>query len=847
MFAKKSSFAVGCFLTAVLCVGRSGIAQSIESARFGKSISQGDQLSEVGTTFNPLQKVILKVSLDGRPDSGLLTCKFFLAKQLITTVSADLSELNSKDLPKSLNAYGVFSLSPTAPFPVSDAYHADVYLDEKLLGSYRFEVIQRPVEPKTLIPVTSGNLADKSSETIVETLLRGTAYVHATDTLGNSWTGTAWVLDREQRILVTNDHVANAAAHDDSYGEVTEIELIFPEYKNGRVIHDAGHYKRVATPIKARVIYGDRQRDLAILQADSLPDVNIAELRMAETSSSAGDSLHSLGGVPRGSEGYWIYTSGETRAVYQRSLANGYEARTVEANMQTNQGNSGGPVVNNRGQLVAVVEGHQTNARSVSLYIDLVEVKRFLADCRNLIAPKHSGDFVIRGDHHYESGRLDDALQDYTQALRLDPNNAKAMSSRGWVFYSKGDSDTALVEFDAAIETNKMMLYAYHGRATVRSERGEYAAAIQDLTFAITNATEDVDASEFYNERGVAHWRNDNINKALRDFSRAIAADPNNAWAHCNRGNMLAERQEHEAALPAYLEAIDLDPTEPEFFWAMAKSAQAIGKLDSALKLYDAAIALDDAQADYLISKAKCLAEMGRFPEASELLVSAIDIDDTDSRVINDVGLVGFELGNYTMAEMMFQQAAQLDPQDAICWLNVGHAALKQHKWSSAVGHLTKAIELNGDDGDAYALRGEAFSGLGKTTEARQDFSTARKLFPATFEKFSSKRLKIGNRTPEELTVRVRYRTKGSDGTVRWYPLDDQTLEFNFKPGEVSYLTNDGKQVHGDRFRVWAVSNGSGQEYADFKFRDLVSVGSAGYISGTGEAGTELHQFIPRH
>lgn len=851
MLAMKRNVVFICFLLAMLLVGRTGVAQKIEAASFGKSISEADQLSEVGTKFGPLEKVILKVSLDSRPETGQLSCKFFLAKQHITTVSADLSELAAKDLPENLNAYGVFSLSPTAPFPVSDAYRADVYLNDKQLGSYSFEVVENAKTQRSKVSDAkmrgdSANRTNRSTESIVDTLLRGTAYVHATDELGNGWTGTAWVLDREQRILVTNDHVANAAAHDDAYGEVAEIELIFPEYKNGRVIHDARHYKRFATPIKAKVIYGDKQRDLAILQAESLPDENITELELATASSSAGDSLHSLGGVPRGSEGYWIYTSGEVRAVYQRSLANGYDARTVEANMQTNQGNSGGPVVNESGQLVAVVEGHQTNARSVSLYIDLLEVKQFLADCKNLIAPKTSADFVVRGDHHYEAGRLDDAMKDYTRALRRDPSNAEAMSSRGWVFYSKGDSDTALVEFDGAIKTDKMMLYAYHGRATVYSERAEYDAAIQDLTFAITNATEDADAADFYNERGVAYWRKDDIDKASQDFGRAIDANPDNAWAHCNSGNMFAERGEHEEALAAYLKAIDLDPKEAEFFWSMAKSAQAIGKMESAFKLYDAAIALDGTQADYLISKAKCLAETGNFLEASELLVAAIDIDDTDSRVINEVGLVGFELGNYPMAEMMFQQAANLDPQDATCWLNVGHASLKQHNWSDAVGHLTKAIELDGDDGDAYALRGEAFSGLGQMNAAKKDFLAARKLFPATYERYATKLLKVGNRTPEELTVMVRYRVKGSDGVARWYPLGDKTLEFNFKPGEVSYLTADGKQVHGDRFRIWAVASGSGGEYSDFKFSELVSAGPAGYISGGGEAGTELYQFVKK-
>ncbi|GAB5406340.1 MAG: hypothetical protein Aurels2KO_45710 [Aureliella sp.] len=823
-------------------------AQKIESARFGKAISQSDQLSDLGTKFEPNQTIILKVSLDSRPDSGVLSCKFYLAKQHITTVSADLAELASNDLPDHLNAYGVFSLKPTAPFPVSDAYRAEIYLDDKQLGRFAFEV----EDARTNSPgaARTGNTKPGGSErdtaTIVDTLLRATAYVHATDETGNSWTGTAWVLDQKQRLLVTNDHVASSTTQDGTAAAVASIKLIFPEYVGGRVIHDAAHYRRHATPIDAKVIYSDKTRDLAILQAESLPSDNTTALKLASVSTSLGDSLHSLGGVPRGSEGYWIYTSGEVRAVYKRSLANGYDAQTVEANMQTNQGNSGGPVVNNRGELVAVVEGHQTNARSVSLYIDLAEVKQFIAESESLVSPKSATDFVRRGDHHYEAGRLDDALSDYTRALRIAPENAEAMASRGWVFYSKGDNQTALLEFNDAIEADKMMLYAYHGRATIRSEQGDYDAAIHDLTYAITNASEQSDASEFYNERGVAYWRMDDLTSALADFERAIDAYPSNAWAHYNRGNVLATDDQHSAAIEAFAVAIDLSPDEADFYWLMGKSADAIGKSESAMKLFDTAIALDATQADYLISKAKLYAGENDFTSASKLLLAAIEIDESDSRVVNEVGLFGFEIGNYPMAEIMFSRASELDTSDATTWFNLGHAQLKQHKWSAAIRHLTKSIELDSKDGDAYSLRGEAYSAAGNTNMAKQDFAKAKMLLPGALDRYSTKLLKIGNRVQEKLEVHVRYRAKGTDGERRWYPQNGQTLTFTFEPNEVAYVTHGNNQIHGDQFQIWAIGSESGATYSDYKTKKLLAVGANGYLSASGEPDTELFQFVDK-
>ncbi|HBE72376.1 MAG TPA: hypothetical protein DDW52_29935 [Planctomycetaceae bacterium] len=821
-------------------------AQKIESAQFGKAVSDSDQLSEVGNEFRPMDAIYLKVSLDSRPKSGSLSCKFYFGKQLITTVAADLAELAARELPEGLNAYGLFTLKPTSPFPISDDYRAEIFYNDNLLGRFDFEITTAAKSVKPRRAADRSRPVAKDTPEIIKKLLGGTAYVHAADELGNSWTGTAWLLDRKQRLLVTNDHVASSAAEDGSPIAVTSIQLVFPEYKRGRVIHDAEHYRRFSAPVRASVVYSDSRRDLAILRAESVPTDNTAEIKLASDSGSIGDSLHSLGGVPRGSEGYWIYTSGEIRAVYKRSLANGFEAQTVEANMQTNQGNSGGPVLNDAGELVAVVEGHQTNARSVSLYIDLAEVKEFLHDSVSMIDPKVASDFVRRGDHHYEAGRLEEALQDYTRALRIDPKNADAMTSRGWVFYSKGDNQTALVEFSDAIEADRMSLHAYHGRATIRSEEGDYVGAIDDLTYALTNSTDSSDSSEFYNERGVAYWRMEKLDQAQADCERAVKADPTNAWAHYNRGNVLAAEDQHQAAVPAFLKAIELDATEAEFYWSMGKSAYAIGKPESAMKLFDTAIALDATVADYLISKAKVLADANNFAAASELLAAAIAIDENDDRVINEVGLMGFELGNYPMAEAMFRQAAELALADAVCWFNVGHAQLKQHKWNDAVRSLTKSIELDDRDGDTYALRGEAYSALGKSDFAKRDFAKAKKLMPGAFDKYSTKLLQVGNRTSGQLVVHLRYRAKGTDGTQRWYPLGGGTLQFTFEPNEISHLEYAGNQIHGDQFEIWAETTESGDIYTEHRKNKLISVGSTGYLSASGAPDTELYQFVAK-
>src|SRR5262245_40937034 len=93
--------------------------------------------------------------------------------------------------------------------------------------------------------------ADKTEE-IYSRTLRSTGLV-----LTSTGSGTAWIVDLEQGLLVTNDHVV--AGHD-------QVEVVFPEYgKDGRPVAELAHYVRHAPRLRAQVIDADGPRDLAVI------------------------------------------------------------------------------------------------------------------------------------------------------------------------------------------------------------------------------------------------------------------------------------------------------------------------------------------------------------------------------------------------------------------------------------------------------------------------------------------------------------------------------------------------------------------------------------------------------
>lgn len=201
--------------------------------------------------------------------------------------------------------------------------------------------------------------------------LRSTTWV-LTKVAGKTSSGTGVLVDGERKLVVTNFHVV---------GEARTAIIFFPDFKNENAVVTRSHYvDNVKTlGIRGRVVAVDRKRDLALVQLDRIPD-GAKPLKLAEKSASPGESVESIGN-PGSSDALWVYTSGTVRSVYKKQFRTGageHEFMVVETQAPINTGDSGGPVVNSAGELVAISQAIAPNARIVSYSVDISEVRGFM-------------------------------------------------------------------------------------------------------------------------------------------------------------------------------------------------------------------------------------------------------------------------------------------------------------------------------------------------------------------------------------------------------------------------------------------------------------------------------------
>jgi len=201
--------------------------------------------------------------------------------------------------------------------------------------------------------------------------LRSTTWVLAKNSSGTS-SGTGVLVDASRKLILTNFHVV---------GDARVAVVFFPEIQGDKPIVSRQHYLDNVRKLglRGRVVAADRKRDLALIQLEKLPEGTQA-LTLAKTSASPGEEVQSVGNAGA-TEALWVYTSGTVRAVYKKQFRTGageHDFTVVETQSPINSGDSGGPVVNNQGELVAISQSIAPNARLISYCVDISEVNEFL-------------------------------------------------------------------------------------------------------------------------------------------------------------------------------------------------------------------------------------------------------------------------------------------------------------------------------------------------------------------------------------------------------------------------------------------------------------------------------------
>ncbi len=241
----------------------------------------------------------------------------------------------------------------------------------------------------------------------------------------------------------------------------------------------------------------------------------------------------------------------------------------------------------------------QVDAQTLDNALQYLKQKNYVAAidaCNSLLAnsPNDPSVLGVRSLAYTASGKYDQGVQDADKALSVDNTSAWAHYAKAEVLYAgTKEYDKALEEYNAAISSNARMEEAYVGKTRAYMGMQNYRDATRVIDDAIKmfpnnaelyftqgqldfqrgkpkQAIEGYDKSLSVNakwnpflvylNRGLANEALINYEPAIQDFSKAIAADPNNPAAFIARGNIRYAQYQYTEAIDDFKKAEILSP-----------------------------------------------------------------------------------------------------------------------------------------------------------------------------------------------------------------------------------------------------------------------------------------------
>ena len=230
-----------------------------------------------------------------------------------------------------------------------------------------------------------------------------------------------------------------------------------------------------------------------------------------------------------------------------------------------------------------------------------------------------------------------------------------------------------------------------------------------------------------HGSKGFAYLNNDEFEKALSFFTKAIALDPLLAKAFTGRSMTYTRLQKYSNAINDAEKAIKLNPQNPFAHQIMAVAYAESNQLQNALDQINKAIDLEPTEPTYYCYRGLILGNIGQKHQALKNFQTAMEISPMSPAVYTFRGTYYRDVEkNYHAAISDYNKAIELDPlYGGAYWsraITLGHGLNHYHE---AISSLNEAIKLKPKDGSAYLNRAIFSEELQEDDEAIKDYTKA--------------------------------------------------------------------------------------------------------------------------
>ncbi len=296
------------------------------------------------------------------------------------------------------------------------------------------------------------------------------------------------------------------------------------------------------------------------------------------------------------------------------------------------------------------------------------------------INPSDPRTINIRGNSYLNLGQYDRAIEDYKRVIELNPKFVPAFFNIGLAYSAVRDFGHALDAYNQAIQLDPKNVSAINNRCYVNIMIGAYDAAIHDCSDAVQLDPNHINAflglGNAYallaakQEKGTDPTSNKektvaDYNRAIAEYGRAIALNPAIVAAYIGRGHVFEATGDYAHALDDYDRAIQLDGRSATAFNNRCWVRAITGDLEGALSDCNASLRLFPNNKDALDSRGFAYLKMEKFDAAIADFSAALTLEPKLASSLYGRGLARLKKGDAD-GKADIEIAQQLSPSVAM-------------------------------------------------------------------------------------------------------------------------------------------------------------------------------------
>jgi tetratricopeptide (TPR) repeat protein len=238
-------------------------------------------------------------------------------------------------------------------------------------------------------------------------------------------------------------------------------------------------------------------------------------------------------------------------------------------------------------------------------------------------------DYLSRGYQRKGKKDFQGAISDFTEAIHLDPQNARAYTERWLVRYQHtGDFQGAIADQTAIIRLNL----------------GKSSNALA------------------YERRGNTHLKIEDFQGAIADFNQVIRLHPNSWVGYRRRGDTRLKMGDFQGAIADANAVLRIDLKHFGGYWSRSWGYMLLKDYNQALADANTAIQLYPKSAGAFAVQGAAYTGLNNYQEAQKAFDQALQLSQTDGDVYYWRGLLQLKQGKNQQAIADYKQAVRLSP-----------------------------------------------------------------------------------------------------------------------------------------------------------------------------------------